>query len=62
MRVCGAHKERAVMSLIDKHDTAMEFDFCPECVEVFQLLVSGEFFNVKRPGRPKRLEAVAPEG
>ena len=60
MRVCCAHKEKSVLSLVDRFDPGAEYDFCPECMEVFQLLVSGEFFvdageeEIRKRGRPKK--------
>lgn len=62
MRVCEAHKEKSVLSLVNRFDPGEEWDLCPECVEVFQLMVSGDFFKVpegetkRRPGRPPKGE------
>lgn len=54
MRVCQAHKEKAVMTLKNLRDDA-EYDFCPTCAEVFELISSGAFFTDEKPDeKPKR--------
>ena len=65
MRVCEAHKVRAVVTLKSLTDDS-EYDLCPECQEAFNLLVSGAFFadvtheeETKKRGRPTRRDATA---
>lgn len=64
MRVCEAHRERAVVTLKNSKDDS-EYDLCGECFEAFTLIASGEFFRVedshedsappRRRGRPPRV-------
>lgn len=65
MRVCQAHKIQAVETLKSIRDDS-EHDLCPECLEVFNLIVSGAFFAdaaaedaaPKRGRPPKAKEAT----
>lgn len=64
MRVCEAHKIKAVVTLKSSQDDS-EHDLCPECYEAFQLVVSGAFFadvqaedESRKRGRPRK-EATA---
>ena len=63
MRVCEAHKIKAVITLKSFQDDT-EYDLCPECYEAFQLVVSGAFFadaeaeDAPKRGRPRK-EATA---
>ncbi len=65
MRVCEAHKIKAVVTLKSMHDDS-EHDLCPECFEAFNLIVSGAFFAdaaaeeaaPKRGRPPKAKEAT----
>lgn len=63
IRVCIPHKIQAVETFKSLTDDS-EYDLCPECLEAFQLLVSGAFFadvttdDTKKRGRPRK-EATA---
>ncbi len=61
MRVCEAHKVKAVVTLKSSQDDS-EHDLCPECFEAFNLIVSGAFFtddaSPKRGRHPKAKEAT----
>jgi hypothetical protein len=54
MRVCAAHKVQAVETFKSIRDDS-EVDLCPECLEAFNLIVSGAFFeeDEKEP-KPRR--------
>ena len=66
MRVCEAHKIKAVVTLKSSQDDSEHY-LCPECFEAFQLIVSGAFFadaaaeeqESKKRGRPARKEVSA---
>lgn len=61
MRVCQAHKVQAVETYRSVRDDS-EVDLCPECLEAFNLIISGAFFDKpveegkRKPGRPVKSE------
>jgi hypothetical protein len=51
MRVCIAHKEKAIVTLRNINDDA-EYDLCQACFEQILPTLTGDLKN--RPGRPAK--------
>jgi hypothetical protein len=54
MRVCEAHREKAVQTLKSTRDDS-EYDLCETCYEAFMLIASGAMFrSPDDAGKPRR--------